>query len=60
MAKNKKNKAMKITAEQILKIERSARRQADIELGIGAFKHKAHKMATDYNRQKYKKFSLQD
>ena len=59
MAKNK-NKVMKITSEQLLTIERASRRQVDIELGIGAFRHKAHKMATDYNRQKYKQFNLND
>lgn len=53
MAKNKK---MKITAEQIYNIERTARRQADIELGVPFFKHKAHKSVKDYTRKpKHKK-----
>lgn len=53
MAKNKK---LKITAEQIYTMERSARRTADIELGVPFFKHKAHKSAKDYTRKpKHKK-----
>jgi len=55
MAKNKKNK-MKISAEQIYTMERTARRQADIEMGVPFFKHKAHKTAKDYTRKpKHKK-----
>lgn len=46
---------MKITKEQILNIERAARRQVDIELGITHCKHKAHKLATDYNRANNKR-----
>jgi hypothetical protein len=52
----KKNKKLKITAEQIYTMERSARRQADIEMGVPFFKHKAHKSAKDYTRKpKHKK-----
>jgi len=47
---------MKITKEQVYTFERAARRNADIEMGTPHFKHKAHKTAKDYNRQKYKKF----
>ena len=55
MAKKNKNK-MKITTEQIYIMERSARRTADIELGVSFFKHKAHKTAKDYTRKpKHKK-----
>lgn len=50
----------KITKEQLLNIERASRRQVDIELGITRFKHKAHKMATDYNRSKNKRINLNE
>lgn len=56
---NKKHN-MKITVAQILNIERAARRKVDIELGITHCKHKAHKMATDYNRSKNKRINLDD
>jgi hypothetical protein len=53
MAKSKK---IIITTEQIYNIERTARRQADIEMGVPFFKHKAHKTAKDYTRKpKHKK-----
>ena len=44
-----------LTREQQIKIERSARRQVDIEEGIPHFKHKVHKNAKDYNRQESKR-----
>ena len=50
MAKTKSLK-MKITKEQILIMERSARRNADIECGVPHFKHKAHKSLKDYKRK---------
>jgi hypothetical protein len=50
MAKSKNNK-MIITKEQMLTMERSARRTADIECGVPHFKHKAHKSAKDYTRK---------
>lgn len=56
MAKNKNNK-MVITVEQQLKMERNARRTVDIETGFKGCGHKAHKMATDYNRKKAKKIN---
>lgn len=46
----------KITKEQMLIIERAARREAEIEFGLRVNHHKAHKTAKDYNRQKFKKF----
>jgi len=53
MAKTKK---LKISAEQIYNMERTARRQADIECGVPFFKHKAHKSLKDYTRKpKHKK-----
>jgi hypothetical protein len=44
-----------MTSEQIIKSERNARRQADIDLGIDNFKHKVHKSLKDYNRQENKR-----
>ena len=44
-----------LSKEQLIKFERSARRQADIESGIGVFKSKVHKSAKDYNRRENKK-----
>jgi len=44
-----------ITKEQQIKIERSAKRLADIENGITNFKHKIHASSKNYNRQKTKK-----
>jgi hypothetical protein len=44
-----------LTREQQIKIERSARRQVDIEEGIPHFKHKVHKTAKTYNRSENKK-----
>jgi hypothetical protein len=46
----------KITKEQILVIERAARRIAEIENGLRINHKKVHKTAKDYNRQKFKKF----
>lgn len=42
---------MKITKAQILKMEKSASRQANIELGVPHFKHKVHRTVKDYRRQ---------
>jgi hypothetical protein len=44
-----------MTSEQIIKSERNARRQADIDLGIDNFKHKVQKSLKDYNRQENKR-----
>jgi hypothetical protein len=51
-------KLSKITKEQIYNLARAARRKSDIAEGKTHFKHKAHKMATDYNRQKAKRITL--
>jgi len=51
----KTHKIGSISKEQYLKIERSAKRQADLELGVPTFKHKVHKSVKDYNRQANKK-----
>jgi len=53
----KATKKMTITKEQMLKIDRAARRIANIENGIANFKHKVHKTAKDYNRQENKKIA---
>ena len=59
MAKNKKHK-MIITKEQIMTMERSARRTADIECNVPHFKHKAHKSVKDYTRKpKHKRAYLE-
>jgi uncharacterized protein with PIN domain len=51
----KRNK-ITITAKQILNMERTARRNVDIELGISRPTNKAHKNAKDYTRKpKHKK-----
>ena len=51
---------IKISKEQVMKIERAARRTADIECGVPHFKHKAHKSAKDYTRKpKHKKSYLE-
>ena len=44
-----------ITKEQFRKMEGQARRNEFITSGLGAFKHKAHKSAKDYNRKREKK-----
>lgn len=44
-----------ITKEQLLTIDRAARRIADIESSMSTFKRGAHKSKKDYNRQEYKK-----
>ena len=52
---NTMGKTLKITREQIMTFERSARRRADIECGVDIFKHKVHKSDKDYNRRENKK-----
>jgi hypothetical protein len=53
-------KTLKITKEQLLNFERSARRQADIECGVGVYKSKVHKSVKTYNRRENKKFTFED
>lgn len=50
----------KISKEDIYSLARQARREEDIKEGRQHFKHKAHKLSTDYNRQKYKRINLVD
>lgn len=45
----------KITKEQMLKIDRAARREAEIEFGLRINHHKVHKSKKSYNRQESKK-----
>jgi len=45
----------KITKEQILVIERAARRNVEIELGLRVNHHKVHTSKKWYNRQESKK-----
>ena len=47
----------KITKEQMLKIERAARREAEIEFGLRVNHHKVHKSKKAYNRQESKKLA---
>lgn len=57
MSKSKKNllSGMFISEEQKQKIERKARREADIELGIKPYETKVHKNKKAYSRKvKYK------
>jgi hypothetical protein len=42
---------LKITKEQIMLMERAARRTANIESNVPHFKHKAHKSIKDYTRK---------
>ena len=56
--KANKNK-MKISKEQVMVMNRSISR--DLELESGRINHhKAHKMATDYNRSKAKRIIFDD
>jgi hypothetical protein len=50
--------SVKINKEDIYKMERSARRNADIELQIPRVKHSVHKSKKDYNRQQSKKITF--
>ena len=52
-----KTKKMTITKEQILIMERGVRRAVDIENGFKGCTHKAHKMATDFDRKKSKRIN---
>lgn len=58
MAKSNKNK-LKITKEQVMVMNRTINRNLEIANGR-VNHHKAHKMATDYNRQSYKQFKIED
>lgn len=46
----------KINKKQLLTMERTVRRESDIENGVSNFKHKVHKSMKAYNRSKEKKF----
>ena len=49
---------MKISTEQILKMERAVRRKIDIITGFQGCLNKRHKSAKDYNRQRDKRVIL--
>ena len=49
---------IKIKKEDIYKMERSARRNAEIELQLPRIKHSTHKSKKDYNRQELKKMKF--
>ncbi len=51
----KKLKKIRITKEQLLQMERTARRESEIEAGISYNRHRVHKSAKSYTRKtKYK------
>jgi len=56
--KANKNK-MKITTEQVMVMNRAISRNLELESGR-VNHHKAHKMATDYNRKKEKRVIFDD
>jgi hypothetical protein len=51
-------KKMTITKEQVLTIERAARREAEIEFGLRVNRHRVHKSKKTYNRQESKKINI--
>lgn len=58
MAKKNKNK-MKITKDQVMVMNRAISREIELENGNRVNHHKAHKMATDYDRKKEKKVTYE-
>lgn len=57
--KANKNK-MKITTEQIMVMNRAISRDIEINNGMRINHHKAHKLATDFNRKKSKQINFDD
>ena len=53
-------KKLTLTKETLLTIERTARRQVDIETGFKGCQHKAHRLKTDYNRSREKRVRFDD
>jgi len=51
---------MKISSEQLYKMARAANRDEELKSGGRINHHKAHKLATDYNRQKSKRINLNE
>ena len=47
--------SFKISKDQSLKMERKARREADIDLQTPHYGHKVHKTKKDYNRNEYRR-----
>lgn len=56
----KANKKMKITVEQQMVMNRTVNRTLELANGLRINHHKAHKMATDYNRKKEKRVNFDD
>jgi hypothetical protein len=51
-----KRETIRIERDVLLKIDRKARRDAEIEFGVPRFKNKVHKdKKKDYNRQAFKR-----
>jgi len=48
---------MKITKDQMLRMERAARREADIQEQMPRVRHVVHKSKKDYSRQMNKKLA---
>jgi hypothetical protein len=48
---------MKISKSQILRMERAARREADIQNQTARVRHVVHKSKKDYSRQENKKLT---
>ena len=48
---------MKISKEQIVKMERAARREADIQNQTARVRHVVHKSKKDYSRQDNKRMA---
>lgn len=50
-----KKETIRIEREELLRIDRKARRDAEIEFRIPKFTNKVHKTKKDYNRQAFKR-----
>ena len=50
-------KTFKITKEDVYKMERAARRNAEIEMQMPRVKHSVHKSKKDYSRSQNKKLA---
>lgn len=55
-----KSNKMKISKEQMMVMNRTISRNLELENGNRVNHHKAHKLATDYNRKKSKRVNFDD
>lgn len=55
-----KNKNMKISVEQFMKMNRAISREIELENNLRINHHKVHKSEKTYNRQKSKRFEWSD